>query len=151
MEQAVLKDGDFDGRPNSFCIETPERSYWFQAESALSKKEWLIALSRAIGDEENDLGLVFEEKDVLTGLKMVYNDHLASLEEEYLFHDFHSLPLKGVDFMAKPIVLLIGQYSVGKTSFIEFMIQRSLPGQRIGPEPTTDRFVAVVHDDDGNS
>jgi len=40
--------------------------------------------------------------------------------------------------------MLIGQYSVGKTSFIRYILGRDFPGQRIGPEPTTDRFVAVM-------
>ena len=39
--------------------------------------------------------------------------------------------------------MLIGQYSVGKTSFIRYLLGRDFPGQRIGPEPTTDKFVAV--------
>lgn len=42
--------------------------------------------------------------------------------------------------VAKPQVMLIGQYSVGKTSFIRYLLGRDFPGQRIGPEPTTDRF-----------
>ena len=32
----------------------------------------------------------------------------------------------------------MGQYSVGKTSFIEYLLERPVPGMRIGPEPTTD-------------
>lgn len=28
--------------------------------------------------------------------------------------------------------------------FIRYLIGRDFPGQRIGPEPTTDRFVAVM-------
>lgn len=43
-------------------------------------------------------------------------------------------------YLAKPQVLLVGQYSVGKTSFIRYLLGRDFPGQRIGPEPTTDRF-----------
>ena len=43
------------------------------------------------------------------------------------------------------MVLLLGQYSVGKTSFIRSLLQRDFPGQRVGPEPTTDRFMAVMH------
>jgi EH domain-containing protein 3 len=39
----------------------------------------------------------------------------------------------------------LGQYSVGKTSFIRSLLQRDFPGQRVGPEPTTDRFMAVMH------
>ena len=40
--------------------------------------------------------------------------------------------------------MLIGQYSVGKTSIIRYILGQDFPGQRIGPEPTTDRFVAVM-------
>ena len=46
------------------------------------------------------------------------------------------------------MVLLVGQYSVGKTSFIRYLLGRDFPGQHIGPEPTTDRFIAVMHGQD---
>jgi EH domain-containing protein 3/EH domain-containing protein 1 len=83
---------------------------------------------------------------------------------------FHSAPLTGSDIGAKPIVLLLGQYSTvrlhatlgigskpalpdsltgtcfqGKTSFIRSVIGKQYPGEHIGVEPTTDRFVAVMH------
>ena len=48
------------------------------------------------------------------------------------------------EFDSKPQVMLVGQYSVGKTSFIKYILGKDFPGQRIGPEPTTDRFVAVM-------
>jgi EH domain-containing protein 1 len=44
-------------------------------------------------------------------------------------------------------VLLVGQYSVGKTSFIRYLLGRDFPGQRIGPEPTTDRFTGEYFND----
>lgn len=34
--------------------------------------------------------------------------------------------------------------SVGKTSFIKYLAGRDFPGSRVGPEPTTDRFTAVL-------
>ena len=48
---------------------------------------------------------------------------------------------------AKPFVLLLGQYSVGKTSFINHLLGsgRGYPGSHVGPEPTTDRFTAIMH------
>ena len=49
------------------------------------------------------------------------------------------------DFDAKPMVLLVGQYSVGKTTFIRYLLEQDFPGIRIGPEPTTDRFIAIMH------
>merc|ERR1711871_770630 len=46
------------------------------------------------------------------------------------------------------MVLLLGGYSTGKTSFIKFLIGRDFPGGRIGPEPVTDGFRAVMFGED---
>lgn len=54
-------------------------------------------------------------------------------------------PLEDADFDNKPMVLLVGQYSTGKTTFIRHLIEQDFPGMRIGPEPTTDSFIAVMH------
>ena len=35
-------------------------------------------------------------------------------------------------------------FSVGKTSFIKYLLGRDFPGIRVGPEPTTDRFTSVL-------
>ncbi|XP_064600664.1 EH domain-containing protein 3-like [Liolophura sinensis] len=82
---------------------------------------------------------------VVDGLKRLYRSKLHPLEEFYKFHDFHSPPLDDPDFDAKPMVLLIGQYSTGKTTFIRYLLEQDFPGIRIGPEPTTDRFIAVMY------
>ncbi|MED6269477.1 hypothetical protein CHARACLAT_033471 [Characodon lateralis] len=55
---------------------------------------------------------------VTEGLQILYTKKLLPLEETYLFHDFHSPALEGADFQSKPMVLLVGQYSTGKTTFI---------------------------------
>ncbi|VDK48491.1 unnamed protein product [Anisakis simplex] len=55
------------------------------------------------------------------------------------------------DFDAKPMILLVGQYSTGKTTFIRYLLEEDFPGIRIGPEPTTDRFIAVMHGEDQGS
>lgn len=49
------------------------------------------------------------------------------------------------------MVLILGQYSVGKTSFIRSLLKQDFPGQRIGPEPTTDRFTAIMHTSEGDT
>ena len=82
------------------------------------------------------------------GLWKCYKEKLKPLEATYRFSDFHYPPMSAPDFEAKPMVLLIGQYSVGKTSFIRYLLENDFPGMRIGPEPTTDRFVAVMHSED---
>ena len=84
---------------------------------------------------------------VLEGLKKVYKTKLLPLENAYHFHDFHSPMLEEPDFDAKPMILLVGQYSTGKTTFIKYLLEREFPGIRIGPEPTTDRFITVMYDD----
>src|SRR3977135_1701009 len=35
--------------------------------------------------------------------------------------------------------------TTGKTTFIKYILERDFPGAHIGPEPTTDRFVAVMY------
>jgi len=80
-------------------------------------------------------------------LKRLYKTTLKPLEEQYKFSDFHSPPMNDADFDSKPMILLIGQYSTGKTSFIKYILERDFPGMRIGPEPTTDCFIAVMHGD----
>ncbi|XP_015926205.1 EH domain-containing protein 1 [Parasteatoda tepidariorum] len=82
---------------------------------------------------------------VVDGLRKIYKSKILPLEEQYLFHEFHSPPLDDPDFDAKPMILLVGQYSTGKTTFIRYLLEKDFPGIRIGPEPTTDRFIAVMH------
>ncbi|XP_008275359.1 EH domain-containing protein 4 [Stegastes partitus] len=82
---------------------------------------------------------------VTEGLQTLYTKKLLPLEENYLFHDFHSPALEPADFQSKPMVLLVGQYSTGKTTFIRYLLEEDFPGMRIGPEPTTDGFIAVMY------
>lgn len=82
---------------------------------------------------------------VTDGLKKVYKKKLRPLEEHCRYGEFHSPHLSDGDFDAKPMVLLVGQYSTGKTTFIRYLLERDFPGIRIGPEPTTDRFMAIMH------
>ncbi|KAI7866731.1 P-loop containing nucleoside triphosphate hydrolase protein [Spinellus fusiger] len=86
-----------------------------------------------------------EYTQVIEGIKKIYNSKIKPLETTYNFEGFHSTPLTDSDIEAKPIVLLIGQYSTGKTTFIRYLLDKAYPGEHIGVEPTTDRFVAVMH------
>eukprot|EP00986_Skeletonema_menzelii_P001375 scaffold367_cov146-Skeletonema_menzelii.AAC.1 len=92
----------------------------------------------------------FNKDIIFSGLKRLYRKKIRPLELSSKFGHFHSPPLSPSDFDSKPMVLLLGQYSVGKTSFIRYLLGRDFPGQRIGPEPTTDRFVAILKGDSGD-
>ena len=51
--------------------------------------------------------------------KRTFSVHLRkSFAQEYRYHDMHSPMLEDPDFDGKPLVMLIGQYSTGKTTFI---------------------------------
>jgi EH domain-containing protein 1 len=86
---------------------------------------------------------------VYQSLKDIYKTCCRPVEEHYRFSDFFSPPLTDTDIEAKPFVLLLGQYSVGKTTFINHLLGRpggkGYPGSNVGPEPTTDRFVAIMN------
>lgn len=86
-------------------------------------------------------------RTVTAGLKELYKKKLLPVEEFYRFHDFHSPALEDADFDNKPMVLVAGQYSTGKTTFIRYLLEEDIPGARVGPEPTTDSFVAIMHGD----
>lgn len=83
---------------------------------------------------------------VQTRLKNIYKRTVLPVEKRFRYDYFYESPfLSDVEFDAKPQVMLIGQYSVGKTSFIRYLLGRDFPGQRIGPEPTTDRFTVLLN------
>eukprot|EP00921_Rhytidocystis_pertsovi_P014346 GHVQ01023280.1.p1 GENE.GHVQ01023280.1~~GHVQ01023280.1.p1 ORF type:complete len:127 (-),score=9.36 GHVQ01023280.1:93-473(-) len=53
-------------------------------------------------------------ESVVTGLQRLYRKNLLPLEKDFKFHYFYSPLLTDGDFAAKPMVMLIGQYSTGK-------------------------------------
>ncbi|GLT83599.1 hypothetical protein SLE2022_018770 [Rubroshorea leprosula] len=122
-------DSDLSG---SFPVQASISAQWFSSKS--SKK---IPLSSVTS--------------IIDGLKRLYIEKLKPLEVTYHFNDFVSPLLTNSDFDAKPMVMLLGQYSTGKTTFIKHLLKTSYPGAHIGPEPTTDRFVVVMSGPDGRS
>ena len=86
----------------------------------------------------------FNKDYILKGLARLYQKKILPIELASKYGHFHSPPLSPSDFDAPPMILLLGQYSVGKTSFIKYLLGRDFPGIRVGPEPTTDRFTAIL-------
>ncbi|KAK9974074.1 hypothetical protein ABG768_022183 [Culter alburnus] len=86
-----------------------------------------------------------EVHTVNEALKTLYQQKLLPLEKYYDFSDFHSSSLEDADFDNKPMILVLGQCSTGKTTFIRYLLEQEYPGSRIGPEPTTDSFTAIMH------
>ncbi|KAB2615666.1 EH domain-containing protein 1-like [Pyrus ussuriensis x Pyrus communis] len=84
---------------------------------------------------------------IIDGLKRLYVQKLKPLEVTYKFKNFGSPLITNSDFDAKPMVMLLGQYSTGKTTFVKHLLKRA----HIGPEPTTNRFVVVMSGPDERS
>ncbi|MCP9258726.1 EH domain-containing protein 1 [Dirofilaria immitis] len=74
----------------------------------------------------------------MQALKAAYDRKVVPSEKRYLYSEFDTPPLSEQEFMGKPTILLLGQYSVGKTSMISYLLNGNYPGADIGPEPTTD-------------
>jgi GTPase SAR1 family protein len=93
-------------------------------------------------------------RSIIEQLKDLYKIEVKPIEQAFGLYNF-CLPtnaeLHDSEFDAKPMVLLIGQYSTGKTTFIRHLVGGDYPSMHIGPEPTTDKFTALIHginDDD---
>jgi GTPase SAR1 family protein len=93
-------------------------------------------------------------RSIIEQLKDLYKIKVKPIEQAFGLYNF-CLPtnaeLHDSEFDAKPMVLLIGQYSTGKTTFIRHLVGGDYPSMHIGPEPTTDKFTALIHginDDD---
>ncbi|KAJ9182612.1 hypothetical protein P3X46_006588 [Hevea brasiliensis] len=124
-----LSDPDINGTPP---MQTSPSVNWFSSKP--SKKVPLSSVT-----------------SIIDGLKRLYIQKLKPLEVTYRFNDFVSPLLTNSDFDAKPMVMLLGQYSTGKTTFIKHLLKSGYPGAHIGPEPTTDRFVVVMTGTDERS
>lgn len=61
-----------------------------------------------------------EVQTVTEGLKFLYKQKLLPLEKYYGFSNFHSPSLEDADFDNKPMILVVGQCSTGKTTFIRY-------------------------------
>ncbi|KAL6196263.1 hypothetical protein ACLB2K_031878 [Fragaria x ananassa] len=124
-------ENEVNGNP---VVQQSPSALWFSSKSS---KKLSVPLSAVTS--------------IVDGLKRLYVQKLKPLEVTYKFNDFVSPLLTNSDFDAKPMVMLLGQYSTGKTTFIKHLLKTSYPGAHIGPEPTTDRFVVVMSGSDERS
>ncbi|EDV24973.1 EH domain-containing protein 1 [Trichoplax sp. H2] len=84
----------------------------------------------------------------LENLREAYTNKVLPLELYTKFNELHARQLTSADFATTPLIMVTGQYSTGKTTFINYLLGRSYPGERIGPEPTTDNFTLITKGDE---
>ena len=74
------------------------------------------------------------DASVIRELKLLYSKRLLPIEKQYFFSKLHYPEILEAELSAKPTVLLVGQYSTGKTSFIKNLLGMDYPEIHIGPE-----------------
>eukprot|EP01024_Parvocaulis_polyphysoides_P042938 TRINITY_DN39215_c0_g1_i2.p1 TRINITY_DN39215_c0_g1~~TRINITY_DN39215_c0_g1_i2.p1 ORF type:complete len:567 (-),score=77.55 TRINITY_DN39215_c0_g1_i2:391-2091(-) len=140
-----MRDLELDMEKEELSRSTPQKKGYFRSatmparpnEPQYAKDPKSLGKTKYVG-----MSLVTSVTD---GLKQLYMTRIKPLEEAYKFGNFYSPYLEPSDFDAKPQVLLLGQYSTGKTTFIKYLLGKEYPGLHIGPEPTTDRFIVVMN------
>ncbi|KAJ3281029.1 EH domain-containing protein 1 [Borealophlyctis nickersoniae] len=88
------------------------------------------------------------EGDVQKAVACLYRHKVQPFEKATFYYDFYDASeYAEADFLARPSVLFTGEYSVGKTSMIEFLLGRPYKKAHIGPAATTDSVMVVMKGD----
>ncbi|KAL7470119.1 hypothetical protein ACHAXS_011510 [Conticribra weissflogii] len=154
--------GDVSGDTSHSTASSGEHS---TGEANLDRNLAMPSSSSQDYDEATQIANVESSKYIVNRLKDIYRGHVVDAERRYHLHFNFRLPTDGdirdSEFDAAPMVLLIGQYSTGKimeliqcifqTTFISHLLGESFPGMHIGPEPTTDKFMALFHSGEGKN
>mmetsp|Transcript_9093 Transcript_9093/g.20269 ORF Transcript_9093/g.20269 Transcript_9093/m.20269 type:complete len:568 (+) Transcript_9093:115-1818(+) len=82
---------------------------------------------------------------IVKDLYSFYTNTVLPIEQAISYQQFHCAAITEGEMRAAPVVLLCGPYSVGKTSFLRYLLGRDFPNMNIGPEPTTDRYSAIMY------
>jgi N-terminal EH-domain containing protein len=118
---------DYQNRP-PLAAATTELPQTQQAAAADAKEEEILPWDTmgSASDAVDDLS-AFDKEYILKGLARLYRKKILPLELSSRYGHFHSPPLSPSDFDAPPMILLLGQYSVGKTSFVKYLLGRDFP------------------------
>lgn len=72
------------------------------------------------------------QENVANVLQQCYEQKIAPFERMHAYEQFHTSTLTGPEFNSKPMVLFLGQYSVGKTTMIKYLMGgQEYPGSQV--------------------
>uniref|UniRef100_A0A5S6QAZ7 EH domain-containing protein n=1 Tax=Trichuris muris TaxID=70415 RepID=A0A5S6QAZ7_TRIMR len=78
-------------------------------------------------------------------LSLYYREKIQPLERHLSYHLYGSLPLYHAEFGSPPMIVFMGEASVGKTTIVNHLISMDYAGSSIGPEPTTESFYILMY------
>lgn len=112
-------------------------------ETALVQQETPTKMNEA--ELKRDRG---SQRAVLRKLWKIYAETVLPLEQQSFYDHFGAPPISLEEFEARPQVLLLGQYSTGKTSMVQWLTGTVSNHFDVRPQPSTDKFMACVHGDE---
>eukprot|EP01001_Neometanema_parovale_P003905 NODE_1526_length_1697_cov_70.866582_g1448_i0.p1 GENE.NODE_1526_length_1697_cov_70.866582_g1448_i0~~NODE_1526_length_1697_cov_70.866582_g1448_i0.p1 ORF type:complete len:456 (+),score=95.77 NODE_1526_length_1697_cov_70.866582_g1448_i0:119-1486(+) len=95
-------------------------------------------------DEITDEELVAK---VMTEIRHIYHTAVQPIELKYNFEFFRPVWFSEKLKIKTPLVLFVGPYSSGKTSFINYLLGKDY--LKTGSEPTTTKFTVLMHTHEG--
>uniref|UniRef100_A0A5S6QE30 EH domain-containing protein n=1 Tax=Trichuris muris TaxID=70415 RepID=A0A5S6QE30_TRIMR len=78
-------------------------------------------------------------------LAMFYTAKIKPAEEQLLPTAYSRAPLTDREITCMPSVLFVGEYSTGKTTLINHILQTTYTGSKVGTGPTTANFFILVY------
>lgn len=105
------------------------------------------AASMAVTSDSSFASTEQTQPESMRQLEQHYVRSVLPVEIKYRFDIMKLLaPKRASSFKAtKPLILLVGPYSSGKTTLIHYLVGQDVPGTRISPEPVDDGFTIVQH------
>jgi len=131
-------DATVSAEPRAMTLEAPE-----VAPPLLQPSVSPVTRGRVAADGSRPRSAA--DREVLRQLWQIYSEFVLPIERKSHYEHFGTPPVTPEEFEAKPQVLLLGQYSTGKTSMVKWLIGADSPHFDIRPQPSTDKFMAVVH------
>jgi len=119
----------------------PELSANASAETQAPSAPPPPAPSSATGTKAQDAS----DRAALARLWELYEEAVLPLEQRSHYGHFYGPPITHEEHVARPQVLLLGQYSTGKTSMVRWLTRTQSPHFDVRPQPSTDKFMAIVH------
>ncbi|XP_076149249.1 sarcalumenin isoform X4 [Alosa pseudoharengus] len=83
----------------------------------------------------------------LKKLKHIYHSAIKPMEQAYKYNELRQHEVSDAEIAAKPLMLFLGPWSVGKSSMINYLLGLEDTSQKLytGAEPTTSEYTVVMH------
>ncbi|KAL2086937.1 hypothetical protein ACEWY4_017996 [Coilia grayii] len=85
----------------------------------------------------------------LKKLQSIYHSAIKPMEQVYKYSELRQHEVSDAEIAAKPLMLFLGPWSVGKSSMINYLLGLEDTSQELytGAEPTTSEYTVVMHGD----